>query len=232
MRYILTILTAIAVAAVLGIAGMEYFGGPSSERQASQTATSPAAPATPAAVAAKAAPVEIGADEFIMGDANAPVTIIEYASLTCPHCANFHLNILPKLKKSYIDTGKARLVYRDFPLDRLALSGSMMARCAGRERYFGFIDTMYRKQASWKAAKDQLKALARIGLLGGMSQKDFDACMNNKALEDRVMAMRLDAQNEFAIDSTPSFIIDGKKYPGVVDFARFEKILEPLLKQQ
>ena len=229
MRNILTILTAIAVVAVLGVAAMEYFPGPSSDQQAGQPATSPPAPA---ADAAKAAPVEIGADEFIMGDAKAPVTIIEYASLTCPHCADFHVNILPKLKKSYIDTGKARLVYRDFPLDRLALSGAMMARCAGRERYFGFIDTMYRKQESWKAAKDKVKALARIGLLGGMSQKDFDACMNNKALEDRVMAMRLDAQNEFAIDSTPSFIINGKKYSGVVNFARFEKILEPLLKQQ
>ena len=226
MRNILMILAAIAVIAVLGVAGMEYFGGPSSDRQAVQPATSPAAPA------AKAAAVEIGADEFIMGDANAPVTIVEYASLTCPHCANFHVNILPELKKSYIDTGKARLVYRDFPLDRLALSGAMMARCAGRERYFGFIDTMYRKQESWRAAKDQLKALARIGLLGGISQEDFDACMKDKAMEDRIMAMRLDGQNEFAIDSTPSFIIDGKKYSGVVDFARFEKILEPLLKQQ
>ena len=229
MRNILTILTAIAVVAVLGVAAMEFFPESSSDQQAGQPATSPAAPA---ADAAKAAPVEIGADEFIMGDAKAPVTIIEYASLTCPHCANFHVNILPKLKKSYIDTGKARLVYRDFPLDRLALSGSMLARCAGRERYFGFIDTMYRKQESWKAAKDQVKALARIGLLGGMSQKDFDACMKNKAVEDRVMAMRLDAQNKFAIDSTPSFIINGKKYPGVVNFARFEKILGPLLKQQ
>ena len=229
MRNILTILTAIAVIAVLGVAAMEYFAAPSSDQQASQPAMSPAAPA---AVAAKAAPVEIGADEFIIGDVKAPVTIIEYASLTCPHCANFHVNILPKLKKSYIDTGKARLVYRDFPLDRLALSGSMMARCAGRERYFGFIDTMYRKQASWRKAKDQLKALARIGLLGGISQTDFDACMEDKALEDRVMKMRLDAQNDFAIDSTPSFIINGKKYSGVVDFARFEKILEPLLKQQ
>ncbi|MCH9050854.1 MAG: DsbA family protein [Proteobacteria bacterium] len=204
---------------------MEYFGGPSSDRQAVQPAASPAAPAAVAAV-------EIGTDEFIIGDANAPVTIVEYASLTCPHCANFHVNILPELKKSYIDTGKARLVYRDFPLDRLALSGSMMARCAGRERYFGFIDTMYRMQESWRASKDQLKALARIGLLGGMSQEDFDACMKDKAMEDRVMAMRLDGQNEFAIDSTPSFIINGKKYSGVVDFARFEKILEPLLKQQ
>ena len=229
MRNILTILTAIAVVAVLGVAAMEYFGGPSSDQQASQPAMSPAAPA---AVAAKAAPVEIGADEFIMGDATAPVTIIEYASLTCPHCADFHVNILPKLKKSYIDTGKARLVYRDFPLDRLALSGSMMARCAGRERYFGFIDTMYRKQASWRKAKDQLKALARIGLLGGISETDFDACMQNKAVEDQVMKMRLDAQNNFTIDSTPSFIINGKKYTGVVNFAGFEKILEPLLKQQ
>jgi len=229
MRNILTILAVLAVIAVLGVAAMEYFGGPSSDQQAGPPATSPAAPAAPAA---KTAPIEIGADEFIIGDAKAPVTIIEYASLTCPHCANFHVNILPKLKKSYIDTGKARLVYRDFPLDRLALSGSMMARCAGRERYLGFIDTMFRKQASWKAAKDQLKALARIGLLGGISQKDFDACMKNKALEDQVMAMRLDAQNKFAIDSTPSFIINGKKYPGVVNFAGFEKILEPLLKQQ
>ncbi len=229
MRNILTILTAIAVIAVLGVAAMEYFAAPSSDQQAGPPATSPAAPA---ADAAKAAPVEIGADEFIMGDATAPVTIVEYASLTCPHCANFHLNILPELKKSYIDTGKARLVYRDFPLDRLALSGSMMARCAGRERYFGFIDTMYRKQASWKASKDQLKALARIGLLGGISQTDFDACMQNKAVEDQVMKMRLDAQNDFTIESTPSFIINGRKYTGVVNFAGFEKILEPLLKQQ
>ena len=141
MRNILIALGVVAVLAIVGLAITEYTGPSGGD------GTSP-----PATSAAKMVMPVIGADEFIIGKPEAPITIVEYASLTCPHCARFHTDTLPKLKEKYIEPGKVRLVYRDFPLDRYALQGSMMARCAGPERYLGFIDVMFMTQDSWARA--------------------------------------------------------------------------------
>ncbi|MFQ5983986.1 MAG: DsbA family protein [Alphaproteobacteria bacterium] len=169
--------------------------------------------------------------EIVLGDPEAPVTIIEYSSFSCPHCADFHNTTLPKLKAAYLDTGKVRLIYRDFPLDRPAVLAAVMVRCADPSRAAGFIEVLFRTQERWTAATDPIEALARIAGLGGMSRQRFEACLGDQALIDRILAARLEGENEFGINRTPSFIINGKKYLGAMSFEQFEKILKPLLPQ-
>lgn len=169
--------------------------------------------------------------EIVLGDPEAPVTIIEYSSFSCPHCADFHNTTLPKLKAAYLDTGKARLIYRDFPLDRPALFAAVMVRCADPSRAAGFIEVLFRTQERWTAAADPIEALARIAGLGGLSRQRFGACLGDQALIDRILAARLEGANEFGISRTPSFIINGKKYLGAMSFEQFERILKPLLPQ-
>ncbi len=167
--------------------------------------------------------------EMVLGAADAPVTIIEYSSLTCPHCASFHRDTLPRIKANYIDTGKARLVYRDFPFDQGALFAAAVARCAGPDRYFGFIEVLFRTQTTWAAAPDTVEALARIGRLGGMKRAAIDACVANQALLDSILASRVTGATEFNVTSTPTFIINGEKLVGAQPYERFEEILERML---
>jgi protein-disulfide isomerase len=170
-------------------------------------------------------------DDMVMGLASAPVTIIEYASLTCPHCANFHANAFPDLKSSYIDKGLVRFVYRDFPLDRLALHGSMIARCAGPDRYFSFLDAFFKQQRSWALA-DQGQASAamkRLAKLGGMPEDAFDACLKNQEVQNEVLTQRLRGEREFEVSSTPTLIINGQKHRGGATFQELEKVLKPLV---
>lgn len=167
--------------------------------------------------------------EQAMGDPNAPVTLIEYASLTCPHCAEFHEQVLPELKERYIATGKVRMIYRDFPLDQRALSAAVLAHCAGPERYFGFLDVLFETQENWARAEDHLGALKRLGKLGGLTEAQMDACFADQELADRILQTRLEAQDQHDISSTPSFIIDGKTYPGSRDIEEFGLLIEPLL---
>jgi protein-disulfide isomerase len=173
--------------------------------------------------------IAIAADDFVIGKAGAPVTIVEYASLTCPHCASFHNDVLPKLKESYIDTGKVRLVYRDFPLDRYALAASMLARCAGRERYFGFLHMLFRDQPRWSRAPDPMRALGQVARLGGLGANKFDSCLKDQALQTAVLQQRLDGSQKFQINSTPTLIINGRKYGGGLSFAQLQGILDPIL---
>ncbi len=167
--------------------------------------------------------------DMVLGNENAAVTVIEYASLTCPHCAHFHETTFPDLKSAYIDTGKIKFVYRDFPLDEPALRASILARCAGAGRFFGFIDVLFEQQPNWARAADPVAALARLGRLGGVGAKQFDACMADRELIDSVLKSRFDAGNQYDINSTPSFIVNGKLHAGALTFAEFEKILQPLL---
>ena len=167
--------------------------------------------------------------EMVLGAADAPITMIEYASLTCPHCAAFHVEILPAIKANYIDSGKARLVYRDFPLDKSALLASVLAHCAGPERFFQFLDVLFRSQQSWAMADDPVTALVRIGRLGGLKGDEIDACFNDKALTDRILASRVEGARDFEIASTPTFIINGEKVVGALPYEQFEAIFERLL---
>lgn len=168
--------------------------------------------------------------ERVLGKPDAPITIIEFASLTCPHCKDFDLNVLPKLKTAYIDTGKVKLIYRDFPLDGRALLAAMVARCAPKERYYAFLDALFRSQDTWARAQDTLQALGQVARVGGMSQEDFDACIKNKDLFEAIKKDATDAQQQYKVESTPTFIINGKKMDGAHSFESFETALKPLLK--
>lgn len=164
----------------------------------------------------------------VIGKADAPITITEYASLTCPHCARFHKETLPRIKAAYIDTGKVKLIFRDFPFDGLALRAAALARCAPSERYFAVVDTLFQQQESWSRAKDPLVALGNIGKLAGMSQATVDACFKDTKLMDAIVQIRLDGEKMHVVSSTPTFIIDGKKISGAEPFETFDKLLKSL----
>jgi protein-disulfide isomerase len=164
-------------------------------------------------------------DDRILGKADAPITIFEFASLTCPHCADFDKETMPKVKEEWIDTGKARLVFRDFPFDKAALRAAMLARCAPADRYFGFLDVLFSNQRSWALAKDTDQALERIGRLGGISADQFQSCMQDEKLTDRIVAMRVQAEKEYGVDSTPTFFVNGTKVLGAQPYDEFVKAL-------
>ena len=155
--------------------------------------------------------------EQVLGDPDAPVTIIEYASLTCPHCAQFHNEVLPELKERYIDPGKVRLIYRDFPLDQVALAAAALAHCAGSDRYFSMLDVLFETQSNWARADNPITALKRLGKLGGLTEEGMQACLNDEQLTDGILQTRLEGQNQYDIGSTPTFVIDGKTYSGSRD---------------
>ena len=167
--------------------------------------------------------------DMVLGQPNAPVTVIEYASMTCTHCAQFEVQTLPAFEEKYIKPGKVKLIFREFPLDGLALRAAMLARCAGRERYFGVLELLFRQQEKWAQAPDPLAALARIGLIAGVPKQEFDACMADKELMDHIVQGRLDAEKSYRIESTPTFIIAGKTHSGALTMEQLDKILQPLL---
>jgi protein-disulfide isomerase len=169
--------------------------------------------------------------EQVLGNPDAPVTIIEYASLTCPHCAQFHNEVLPELKERYIAPGKVRLIYRDFPLDETALAAAALAHCAGPERYFSMLDVLFETQSNWARADDPIAALKRLGKLGGLNEQEMAACLADEQLSEGILRERLAGQNDYDIGSTPTFIIDGKAYPGSRDVEEFGKLIDPLLDQ-
>lgn len=170
------------------------------------------------------------ATELSIGAADAPVTMVEYASLTCPHCAAFHNETLPALKTKYIDTGKVRLVFRDFPLDQTAVQAAILAHCAGPERAMTFVSAFFGSQDRWARAADPLAALRQLAKLGGLSDERIDACMADQQLGDSILKMRLDAEKEHAIQSTPSFLINGELTAGNIGVDGFSEILDPLVK--
>lgn len=183
-----------------------------------------------AAAAARAQPAPLDAvTDMVIGSADAPITIIEYASMTCPHCARFHAETLPALTRDYLDTGKARLVFRDFPLDGLALVAAKLARCAGEERYFAFIDVLFRQQITWARAGDPIDALGRIVRLGGLGPERFTACIDDDDLSRGILEQRTLAQSQYDIRATPTFVIDGQVYSGALTAEQFDDILQPLL---
>lgn len=169
-------------------------------------------------------------DRFI-GKADAPVTIYEYGSLTCVHCAEFQRDTLPQLKTAYIDTGKVKLVYRDFPLDRYALQASLMAYAVPEDRFAALVDLIYKQQPQWTHAADPSAALAQLGKLAGLTQDKIDAAWKDKALTDKILARQMDGQKRFKVDATPTFIFnDGAaRIQGAEDFATFSKTIDGLL---
>jgi protein-disulfide isomerase len=176
--------------------------------------------------AAGAVDVPLGPDDRILGKPDAPITIIEYASLTCPHCAAFERDTLPKLKAEWIDPGKAKLIYRDFPLDGSAVKAALLARCAAPDKFYGFIDVLFSSQESWARNPDATAGLARIAKLGGMSEDQFHACMTDNALQDKILASRLTAEKEYKVESTPTFFINGTQVTGALPYEQFADALK------
>jgi protein-disulfide isomerase len=168
-------------------------------------------------------------DDIPLGSKDAPVTIIEYASMTCPHCAAFEVTTFPKLKEKYIDTGKVRFIMREYPLDRLAAAAFMLARCAGPEKYNALVETLFQQQQKW-AVKEPLPPLLAIAKQAGFTQQSFDTCINDKALLAKVTEMRDRGSQKFKVDSTPTFFINGEKHSGAMSIEELDKIIQPLIK--
>ena len=196
--------------------------------QAPAPAPAPNLVAPPSPTANRAGLLAIGPNDRVFGKPEAPVTIIEYASLTCPHCAHFEADVLPKLKQKWIDTGKVKLVMRDYPLDEPALRAAIIARCAPPERFYGFVETLFAQQQQWVMAKDYKAALARLAEIGGMSRSQFDACLVNKELENQVLDSRLVAMQSLGVESTPSFFINGTQFNGAPTVEDFDAVLSRL----
>lgn len=180
-----------------------------------------------AAGASRSWAAEIG--ETAIGDPDAPVTMIEYSSLSCPHCARFHTDTFPALQERYIDTGKVRMVFRDFPLNEPALQATVVAHCGGADRYVGFIDVIFKMQATWSQSPDPVAELKQIAKLGGLGEDQVDACLNDQSLIDSILQGRLDGQNEHKVQSTPTFVINDDVYPGNRSIDEFAAIIDPLV---
>ena len=170
-------------------------------------------------------------NDFIIGNNNAPITIIEYASMSCNHCANFHNNTLPDIKKEYIDTGKVKYVFRDFPYNYPALLGSMVMRCIPSEVRYDYMNALYKLQNMWVVEENAItrQELYKIMQTGGMTKENFDTCLSDVDLENIILQEVIAAQSEFNIRSTPSFLINGDLLEGDKSIKVFRQILDKIL---
>jgi protein-disulfide isomerase len=170
--------------------------------------------------------------DMALGPKDAPVTITEYASMTCPHCAAFNEAVFPKIKAAYIDTGKIRYVFREFPLDIKAAAGSMLSRCIAKDdaaKYFAVTDILFKSQSDW-VTKNTTETLTRIGKQAGLSQSQVETCLKDQALLDKIVADQKYASDVLKVDSTPTFFINGEKIKGETSFEEFDKRIKALLK--
>jgi protein-disulfide isomerase len=170
--------------------------------------------------------------DMALGPANASVTITEYASMTCPHCAAFNEKVYPKIKSEFIDSGKVRYVFREFPLDIKAAAGSMLARCIAKDdsgKYFAVVDMLFKQQNDW-IMKNTTDTLSRIGKQAGLSQQAVEACLKDQALLDKIAADQKYASEVLKVDSTPTFFINGERIKGETSFEEFDKRIKSLLK--
>ena len=225
-----TVLTSLAaVSAVALLAGCSDSGG-TAQAETAATPSAPAVSVPPAAGTVDMAKVlaDGALPDKVLGNADAPVTIVEYASMTCGHCANFHKNTLPEIKKNYIDTGKAKLVMREFPFDPRAEAGFMLARCAD-DKYFAMIDVLFQQQQSWVSVENAREALLQIARLAGFSQESFEACLTDQKLLDDVREVRNRGSKDFGVDSTPTFFINGSVYKGALTVAEMSAIIDSML---
>jgi protein-disulfide isomerase len=165
-----------------------------------------------------------------LGAANAPVTIIEYASMTCSHCADFENNTFPLLKSRYIDTGKVRYILREFPLDPLAAGGFMLARCAEGDKYFPMVETLFKEQAKWAFVQNPIPPLLEIAKTFGFTKESFEKCLSDQKLLDSIEEVRSRAAQKFGVNSTPTFFINGKMIKGAISMDEMDKEIQSLLK--
>ena len=215
-----------ATVVIAAAAGGGYYAWSQSRSPATPAPTAPGVTLPSGAAAELMEPGPLG--EQAVGNANAPVTIIEYASMTCPHCAQFHEQVYPELKKKYVDTGKVRFIFREFPLDPLAAAGSMLARCAGKDKYFPMIEALFAQQKDW-AVQKPLQPLFAIARQAGFTQQSFDECLANQEVLSGIEETRKRATEKFKVTSTPTFFINGKLFRGVLTMDELDKQVAPYL---
>ncbi|TYC67637.1 DsbA family protein [Stappia sp. BW2] len=162
----------------------------------------------------------------ILGEENAPVTIVEYASMTCGHCANFHKRTYPDLKANYIDTGKVRFIFREFPLDPVAAGAFMLARCAPADKYFEIVDIMFEQQRAWAFTDNPYQSMLDFSKQIGFTKESFEECLGNQDLLDAIEAVKNRGANEFGVDSTPTFFINGEKHSGALSIEEMGKLID------
>jgi protein-disulfide isomerase len=168
--------------------------------------------------------------DIVQGSAKATVTIIEYASMTCTHCYAFHAGTWPALKAKYVDTGKVKFIIREYPLDPLAAAAFMLARCAGPDKRTGVVDFLFDRQKSWAFVDKPLEALATVFKQGGKSQTEFETCLKDQDLYNKIVQTREEASKKFNITSTPTFFVNGRQMSGELPIEEFDKVLGPLLR--
>ena len=178
--------------------------------------------------------LDITESDFIIGNKDAPITIIEYASMSCSHCADFHIKTLPQLIEKYVDTGKIKIVFRDFPFNYPALLGSMMVRCIPENARYEYTQALYQLQSKWVNRENSktTQELYKIMQSGGMAKKEFNNCINNVDLEKGILQSLMNAQSEFDIKSTPSFLINGLLVEGNKSLKDFSKIIDRLILEE
>ncbi len=203
-------------------------GGSGGSSAAGSTGEAPPAPEQQAQTTATSG--EGAFSEMILGDPAAPVTIIAYESLSCPHCASFHANTMPQLKEKYIDTGKVKFIMRDFPFDRITLTAHKAARCAGPDRFYPLVELLFSTQGQWMRAEDKIAEIKKISRMAGLSDEAFEACAANKKLDDFIINRIEEANKKWQVASTPTFIVnDQKAIVGAQPFEEFERVLKPLV---
>lgn len=169
------------------------------------------------------------ANDIVIGNPKAPVTVVEYASMSCPHCADFFTRVMPEFQKKYIDTGKVKLISRDYPLNEPALRASMLVHCAPADKQVAFIRVLFGSQDKWAFDNDFQKSLASIASLGGMPQDKFDACMKNTPLQTEIIKVRQEAETNLKIESTPTFFVEEQKLTGPHELSNLSAAIDPLL---
>ena len=217
-----------AIAGVLiigsGLGAYAYFGGS----------------ASPIALVTGGQKVEIKPTDMVHGSAAAKVTFIEYASMTCPHCAQFQKDIIPKLNKDYVDTGKVKVVFREYPLDGAARMASAVARCLSGDQYFSFIDLLFKNQMNWLkdfdnnnqlTKEDVLEGLSQMGRFAGLSREKVQSCADDPKNLALVDANWMEGQTKYNVNSTPTFLINGTPHAGEIPYDELQKILDPLVKK-
>jgi protein-disulfide isomerase len=226
------VIVAAGAAVVIALLSFNFLRGgkqePESALLPADSATAQPAAAGPSSSTASAAST---LPEMSLGKSDAPVTIVEYSSLSCPHCAAFHKDVLPTLKSEYIDTGKIRYEVREFPLNDAALAGSVVARCLDPSRYFAFTDLLFSKQDEWAFKNDALSALKRLAKQAGLSDEKFDKCIQDPALQKEILEIRTQGEKK-GVNGTPSFFVNGKPLKGTPTLEAITEAVKPYLSTQ
>ncbi|MBY0428416.1 MAG: DsbA family protein, partial [Alphaproteobacteria bacterium] len=171
--------------------------------------------------------------EHVLGNATAPVTVIEYASLNCSHCAHFHKEVLPEVVKKYVATGKIKILFRDFPLNGIALKAAQLTQCMPEDRYFPFVKTLFENQDAWSGAQDPEATLTQYAKLAGLPGERVTKCLNDKDIQDAIVKRRMQAENQFKVSATPTFVVNygQDSFTGIGTIADFDKAIAKFIKK-